>query len=114
MPRRYCGQMFLLVWFGGPFLLATILAAVLAKSWLRAYLLFALGLLIGFGFVLAAYLRAPTHFNGCEDCEQSFGRWWEPNFIIILAGVGYFFWMLGIGLGAFLNVLARSARSGDA
>jgi len=106
--------MWTLLWLGGPFLVAAVLAAALACSWLRAYVLLGLGIVIGAGFVLAVYLHAPTHYNGCEDCEQSFGRWWEPAFIVTLAAIGYFFWLLGIGVGAFVNLLVRSAREGDA
>ena len=72
--RPILAEMFVLVWLGSSFLLATVLAAAWAKGSTRWYVLLCLGLLLGLGFFLYAYLSAPPDYqhdpNGCSDCEE--------------------------------------------
>jgi hypothetical protein len=103
----------LLVWFGAPFVVAAALAGALARSWLRLFLLLALGALIGAGLFLAAYAAAPGEYDGC-DCELFWGRWWEPDFVGYLLGAGFVFWLLGVAVGSFTNLLWRTAQEGSA
>ncbi len=102
-----------LVWLGAPFLVGAVVATFLASSWLRAYLVLGLGLLVAGGVFLYAYLVAPTHYDGCE-CELWGGRWWDPSLFATILGIGYFFWLLGVALGAFFNVLRRTANESRA
>jgi hypothetical protein len=106
-----------LVWLGAPFLLGALLGAALARGWLSTYSLFGLGILIGFFVLLAIYLNAPPdfeHSNGDEDGGMYFGRWWELPFDAYLVGIGYFCYMLGMGVGVLVRVLVRAARNGRA
>jgi hypothetical protein len=103
-----------LVWFGAPFVVAAALAGVLARSWVRFFLLLALGAVIGAGLFLAAYAAAPTEYDGCSDCELFWSRWWEPAFVGVLVGVGYFFWLFGVAVGSFANLLWRTPQDGHA
>ncbi len=109
--------MLALVLLGGPFLLGTVLGAWLARGMLRVYALFGLGLLIGFFFVLAVYLSSPPDYqhdsSGCSHCEQYWGRWWEPDFVFLLAAFGYLCYLLGIGAGAFVRELFNVFRRRD-
>jgi hypothetical protein len=109
------GGVYGLGWLGA-FLLGALLGGVFARGWLRTYGLFALGLLIGFFFVLAVYLNAPPDYahdpTGCSDCEEYWGRWWEPSFVVFLAGIGYFAYLLGIGIGAATRGLMSALRRG--
>jgi hypothetical protein len=102
-----------LIWLGTPLLVGAILSTFLAGSWLRAYVLFGLGVLIAGGVFLYAYLVAPTQYNGCE-CNQVWGRWWDPALVAVIVGIGFFFWLLGVALGAFLNALWRTANGARA
>jgi hypothetical protein len=102
--------MFFAVWMGGPFLCAAVLGAAFARGWWRTYALFGLGLLLGLAFIFLGYLSGSKDPGDCSDCEKYWGRWWEPQFVSALAGVGYFFWLIGIGAGAFFRVIITSAR----
>jgi hypothetical protein len=110
--------MFVLVWLGGPALLGAALGAALAKGWLRTYGLFGLGLVIGFGVVLAAYLSsapdAEHDSSGCSNCQQFWGRWWEPKWVFFLTGTGFFVYLIGIGVGAGGRNLLEDLRRRDA
>jgi hypothetical protein len=100
----------LLLWFGA-FLLGLVLAAAFGKTWLRVYGLWGLGLLLGFLVVLAIYLNEPpdfAHANGTEG-QMYLGRWWDPNFALLLTGFGYFGWAVGVGVGAFGRFLIGTA-----
>jgi uncharacterized membrane protein len=103
---------------GGPFALGALLGAALASGWLRVYALFGLGLLIGSSFVLAVYVSSPQDrqhdSSGCSHCVQLWGRWWDPVWAFLVPGIGYFFYLLGIGLGAGARELTKSLRSANA
>jgi hypothetical protein len=103
------------IWFGAPLVLGTILGAVFAKGWLRTYGLFALGLLLGFGVVVLAYVTSPPdyqHSNGTEG-RQYLGRWWDPEFVITLTALSYCIYLVGLGLGAFAREIFALFRSRD-
>jgi hypothetical protein len=70
-----------------------------------------MGLVLGAAYVVAAYYASPPSsapYNGCSDCGNYLGRFWEPQFEVFLAVVGYCLWLLGVGAGigaiAILNV----------
>jgi hypothetical protein len=104
---------YVLVWLGGPFLLGILLSAAFARGWRWLCALLALGLLIGFFFVLAVYMNAPPdfeHSNGCSDCGMYWGRYWEPVFVIYLTVIGCLLYLLGIAVGALGRALLKYAR----
>src|SRR5438270_11777928 len=105
--------MFVLVWLGGPFLLGAVLGAVFARARWRVFALIALGALLGVLLLVYAYLSAPPNYsqsNGCSDCEEYLGRWWEPVFVFYLAAIGYVLYLLGFGVGALALLLVYGGR----
>jgi len=94
--------------FAAPFLAAAVLGVAFARSRRDAYVLFALGALIGLGLFFAAYLTAPQHSAACSGCEEHWGRSWQPPVAAFLVAVGYLLWLLGIGVGASLHRLGAS------
>jgi hypothetical protein len=110
--------MFFLVWLGGPFLFGALIGSLVLRRRVRRYHLLGLGLLLALAFVAYAYLSAPVDIqhdpNGCSDCEQSLGRWWEPGWVVVLAAVGYVAWVVGLGTGVFLRTLLLLARKPEA
>jgi hypothetical protein len=96
------------LFFGLPLLLGAVLGAVFPK----AYPLLGLGLLIGMGVVVWAYLASPPdalHANGTEG-EQFLGRYWEPGWVFFVVGVGYVLYLVGVGVGAFTRELVGLFR----
>jgi hypothetical protein len=76
---------FVLVWLGAPFVFGLALGALFGRRGWHFLVLLALGILLGFGLLLYAYLVAPPYYsqpNGCSDCEEYLGRWWEPAFVL--------------------------------
>lgn len=106
--------MWVLVWLGSPFLVGGLLGAAFARGRWSTGAVVAVGVGLGFGVVLWAYFAAPPSsapYNGCSDCENYLGRWWEPNFVIFLVVVGYLFWLFGVGAGVGTRRLLRRARA---
>jgi amino acid permease len=102
-----------LVWLGAPCLFGIVLGALLARRGWHFLALLALGILLGFGLLLYAYLVAPPDYsqtNGCSDCEEYLGRWWEPVFVFYIAIFANLAYLVGIGLGALVGVIVRGAR----
>jgi uncharacterized membrane protein len=97
------------IWLGG-LVLGSVLGWAFARGWRTVYGLFGLGLVLGFLIVLVAYLSADTDSNGCSDCELFLGRWWEPQFVLFVVAIGYLFYLVGIGLGAFVREIVRASR----
>jgi hypothetical protein len=98
------------IWLG-ELVLGAVLGAAFARGLLRTYSLFGLGLLIGLFILLAAYLAAApdfAHSNGCSDCQMFLGRWWEPGFVTIVAGLGYLVFLVGIGVGVGIREVVRA------
>jgi hypothetical protein len=105
--------MWVLAWLGLPFIVGALIGTVFARGYWSTAAAAALGAGLGFGIVLWVYYSAPLSsapYNGCSDCENYLGRWWEPNFVIFIVVIGYFFWLLGIGAGVGVRRLVRSAR----
>ena len=105
--------MWVLTWLGTPFIVGALIGAAFARGHWSTGTAAALGVGLGFGLVLWAYYSAPLSsapYNGCSDCENYLGRWWEPNFVIFIVVIGYFFWLLGIGAGVGLRRLMRTVR----
>jgi hypothetical protein len=107
-------EVFVFTVLGAPFLVAVLLGTALARDWVRTIVLMGVGLLVGLAFVLYFYYSAPVDYqhdlNGCSDCAEYLGRWWEPGFAFFLVGIGYLSWLVGIGVGALLNALLRSSK----
>ena len=77
-----------------------VVATVVARTVRRTRAVAVLGLAVAAGFILWAYLDAPTTAQGCSDCRELLGRWWQPNVAGFLALCGYVAWLAGTGLGA--------------
>jgi hypothetical protein len=107
--------MFTAIWLGGPALVGGLLGIGTRFSWRRVRLLMVAGLVLVLGFVLVVYLRSPIDYahdrNGCSDCGEYLGRWWEPGLVVFLAVVGYILWNLGVVSGVMLRTGARLLAS---
>lgn len=102
--------MFVLAWLGGPFLAGAILGAALARGRWRTSAVLGLGVVIGVGVVVYAWLSSPLSsapYDGCSDCGNYLGHWWEPQFAIFLVVVAWIAWAVGVGVGAWARSLAR-------
>lgn len=101
-------------WSGSPFVVGALLGAAFARGRWSTLTVAAIGVLLGFGVVLLAYYSSPPSgapYDGCSDCENYLGRWWEPNFVISLVAIGYFIWLFGVGVGVGARSLLRLARA---
>jgi hypothetical protein len=94
--------------FGAPLLLGAVLGGFFARGFTRTYAVLGVGLIIGVAVVLAAYLSSPPDFEHAKgtEGEQFLGRYWDPALVVILVGVGYVLYLVGVGLGAFTRALA--------
>lgn len=109
---------FAVVWIGGPFVLGFVLTALTRLRWPRNGPWMALvGVVLGCAYVVWAYYASPRSgapYDGCSDCENYLGRWWEPQFTVFLAVIGYILWLLGVGAGigaaAGINAVQRALR----
>ena len=109
---------FAVVWIGGPFvvgLATTALIRILYPT--NGHWMAVTGLVLAVGFVVLAYYQSPPSsapYNGCSDCGNYLGRWWEPQFEVFLAVVWYGLWLVGVGAGigaaAALNAWRRALR----
>jgi hypothetical protein len=102
--RSKIERVFTLIWLAGPAAIAALLTLVTRVRSGRVYVMFVVGVAFAMAFVLVVYLRAPPdylHSQGDDDGEMFLGRWWEPEWVAILAFVGYVFWALGVA-GALL------------
>jgi hypothetical protein len=91
------------VFFGGGGLVFGFIVGLLVSSGrLAAGLVFTAAV----AFVLWAYFSAPTDEppEGCSDCGEWLGRWWEPGVV----GIVLIFNLLACGAGAFLGRVVRA------
>jgi hypothetical protein len=35
------------------------------------------------------------------------GRWWDPNWVVAIVGIGYFSWTVGVFVGFALRLLGQ-------
>lgn len=103
--RRF-PDMWVFVWLGLPFIIGALIGAAIARSWRGAAAAAVLGLAIAFGLVLWVYFSSPTVYDGCE-CNLVLGRWWEPQFVLAIVGIGYVCWLIGVGVGAGVRRVVR-------
>jgi hypothetical protein len=75
------------------------------------------GILLAFGFVVCSYYESPSSpapYDGCSDCGNYLGHWWEPQVTVFLSAIGYGLWLVGVGAGigatATLNAALRAFR----
>ena len=95
---------------GVPLVAALVVTVVARIRWANAYWMFAAGVAVAIGFVAFVYLRAAHNYesSGGVDGEMFLGRWWDPEFTVLLAFVGYIGWTIGTVAGALFN--ATSCR----
>jgi hypothetical protein len=99
-----------LAYFGGAALLVSgVLVALVGRTALRLALVAVLGLALAGLFFLWAFLEAPTDTSpeGCSDCSEWLGRWWEPGFVLWIITVNLFAWSIGMMAGALAHPWAR-------
>ena len=106
---------FAVVWIGGPFVVGLAATAVTRIRWRKNSLWMALiGVVLGCAYVVWAYYASPPSgapYDGCSDCENYLGRWWEPQFTVFLAVIGYILWLLGVGAGIGATATVNAAHS---
>jgi hypothetical protein len=98
------------VFFGGAaFALSAVLVAIIGRSGLRLAVIAVLGLVLAGLFFLTAFLQAPTdtYPEGCSDCSEWLGRYWEPGFVLWIIIVNLFAWSIGMMAGALAHPWAR-------
>jgi hypothetical protein len=97
------------VFFGGAaFAVSAVLVALIGRSGVRLAPVAVLGLVLAGLFFLTAFLQAPTDTSpeGCSDCSEWLGRWWEPSFVLWIITVNLFAWSIGMA-GALAHPWAR-------
>jgi hypothetical protein len=102
------------IWMGGPFMVGFVATVLLRIRWPKNGLwMVVAGLVLAVGFVLLQYFESPLSsapYNGCSDCGNYLGRFWEPQLTIFLAVIGYGLWLLGVGAGIGATATVRAAR----
>ena len=92
-----------LLYVGGPVVLGFVATALTRSRWPKNGRGMALiGVVLAFGFIVLTYYRSTHSYAGSQDDsdgEMFLGRWWEPTFTILLALIGYFRWLIGVGAG---------------
>lgn len=105
---------FAVIWIGGSFAIGLVAAALTRIRWQRnGRWLAATGPVLAAGFVVLAYYRSPPSgapYNGCSDCGNYLGRFWEPQFTVFLAAIGYGLWLLGVGVGIGVTASVSAVR----
>jgi hypothetical protein len=98
-----------------PLALGAVLGAAFARGWISTYTLMGLGLLLGFCVLVIAYLTSPPDYqhSGHTEGRQFLGRWWDPDFVVILMGIAYVLYLIGLGLGVFVREVVWLFRSGS-
>jgi hypothetical protein len=106
------GLIFLLVIFVTPFALGFGISALFARTVLRGASVGMLGVLLAAGLFLGFYLLSDTEMPAsCSDCEELWGRWWEPGLAAFWATCFLGFWIAGAIAGRFAALLRRPRSS---
>jgi hypothetical protein len=107
--------MFFAVTLSASFVIGLFLAAVLAKGRHRTPVLLGIGLLAEAVVVLIVYLTAPPDAlhdtRGCSNCQQYWGRYWEPGWTFFVVGIGYISYLAGLGLGVVVRMAVARRRA---
>jgi hypothetical protein len=106
--------MWVLALLGSPFIVGALMGAAFARGRWSTVAVAAIGVVLGFGIVLHEYLSSPLSsapYNGCSDCENYLGRWWQPSWTIPIVLIAYIFWLFGIGAGVWVRGLVRCVRN---
>ena len=91
------------------FVAVPLLVALALGYALRFWLVLAIGVVLGFAFLLAAYFGSPKERVG-SDSGEFFGRWWEPFLVIFLIVIALIGWAAGAGAGHGLRRLRRNSE----
>jgi hypothetical protein len=104
-----------LLYVGGPVVFGFVATALTRSRWPKNGPRMALiGVALAFGFVVLTYYRSAHSYAGSQgdsDGEMFLGRWWEPTFTILLALIGYFLWLIGVGAGIAAVAALNAART---
>jgi hypothetical protein len=104
-----------LLYVGGPVVLGFVATVLTRSRWPKNGPGLALiGVVLAFGFVVLTYYRSAQSFAGSQgdsDGEMFLGRWWEPTFTVVLALIGYFLWLIGVGAGVGAVAAVNAART---
>ncbi len=75
----------------------------------RLALFVLVGLLVPAVLFSAAYLSAPTddYPEGCSDCTEWLGRYWEPGYVIFWSFLNLGGWFLGAVIGLAARIQLR-------
>jgi hypothetical protein len=94
---------------GRPSPCRAVLVALIGRSGVRLAPVAVLGLVLAGLFFLTTFLQAPTDTSpeGCSDCSEWLGRWWEPGFVLWIITVNLFAWSIGMMAGALAHPWAR-------
>jgi len=99
---------FFALWFLVPFLSGLGLTLFLRalSRWGSLWAALA-GVVLAFGIVLSIYLSSPRTYPAGSETELYLGRYWEPQFVGIIFGWGFVFWLMGAGVGAAVAAVCR-------
>lgn len=96
--------------FGLPGLVGGVLVGIAFRPTRGAQVaLGGVGLALAVALFVAAYLRAPSGGppEGCSDCGEYLGRWWEPWVVVTLLLANLVGWLAGM----FAGTMVRQTRS---
>ena len=105
---------FAVIWTGGPFVVGLVATSVTRIRWPKnGPWMTLMGLVLAVGLVVLAYYQSPPSsapYDGCSDCGNYLGRFWEPQSTVFLAVIGYGLWLLGVGGGIGATAAVKAGR----